>query len=443
MRGRLTAAFAMTQHYERSTTASLRRNTAWALVGNVGYAACQWGVLVAIAKLATAEAVGRFALGLAIAGPVFILSNLNLRAVQATDARRQYDFPEYLGLRLTTIAAALTVITAIALASGYRGHTLVLLLGVALAKAFEAVSDVVFGLLQQAERLRRVALSLLVKGIASVLAVTIVLRLTGNVVLAVLAMAGCWAGVLALVDLPTAARLASPRPTFARHRLAELAWLALPLGCVMGANSLTTNVPRYAIAGHLGAAALGHFTAVAYVLVAASQPIFALGAAVSPRLARHFVDDRRAYVRLSRNVMLLAAALGALAVTAAAVAGPPFLRVAYGPEYAADAEVLCWIAVVGCVGFVSSTLGFAVTAARRFPQQLAVACLALGVCALASQWLVPRFGLIGAAWALLASEGVRLLCLGIVYTLACVSDRRAVSEVRMPRVRLDEASIIA
>jgi O-antigen/teichoic acid export membrane protein len=433
----------MTQRQNRSTTASLRRNTAWALAGNLGYAACQWGVLVAIAKLAAADAVGRFALGLAIAGPVLILSNLNLRAVQATDARRQYDFGDYLGLRLTTIAAALVVITAIALAAGYRGDTLVLLLGVALAKAFEAVSDVVFGLLQQAERLRRVALSLLLKGVASVLTVTSVLRLTGSVVLAVLAMAGCWAGVLTLVDLPAAACLASLRPTFARHRLAKLAWLAFPLGCVMGINSLATNVPRYAIATHLGVTALGHFTAVVYVLVAASQPVFALGAAISPRLARYFIADRRAYVRLSRNAMLLAAALGVLAVTAAAVAGPRFLRTAYAPEYAADAPALCWIAVVGCVGFVSSTLGFAVTAARRFPQQLAVACLALGVCALASQWLVPRFGLIGAAWALLASEGVRLLCLGLVYVLACVSDRGAVSEVRMSGVRLNEASILA
>jgi hypothetical protein len=49
---------------------SLRRNFAWTVLGNVTYAACQWGMLVALAKLGSPEMVGQFALGLAIGAPV-------------------------------------------------------------------------------------------------------------------------------------------------------------------------------------------------------------------------------------------------------------------------------------------------------------------------------------------------------------------------------------
>ena len=86
----------------------LRKNFAWTLSGNVVYAGCQWGMLIAIAKLGTPAMLGQFALGLAIAGPIFIMAQLHLRAVQATDARHEYLFGHYFALRILGTAAALT-----------------------------------------------------------------------------------------------------------------------------------------------------------------------------------------------------------------------------------------------------------------------------------------------------------------------------------------------
>src|SRR5438093_329611 len=125
---------------------SLRRNVAWAAIGNAGYAACQWGVLIVLTKLTTAADVGRFALGLAVTAPVMIAAGLQLRMVQATDARGEYPFGVYLGLRLVTTALAFATIGIIAISAGYRGDTLLVITFVALAKAFEAVSDIIFGL---------------------------------------------------------------------------------------------------------------------------------------------------------------------------------------------------------------------------------------------------------------------------------------------------------
>src|SRR6476660_1314270 len=146
-------------------TGSLRVNVLWALIGNVGYTTFQWGILVCIAKLGSASEVGKFALGLAMTTPMITLANLHLRVLEATDARNEYPFSVYLSLRLITTTLALGAIAVVALVSGYRGATLALILAVGLAKAFEAISDVVFGLLQEAENLRRIALSMLAKGV--------------------------------------------------------------------------------------------------------------------------------------------------------------------------------------------------------------------------------------------------------------------------------------
>src|SRR5205085_2212328 len=91
------------------------------------------------------------------------------------------------------------------------------------------------------------------------------------------------------------------------------------------------------------------------------------------------------------------------------------LRIAYSPEYAAEAPVLLWMAVAAGVGFVGKALTASVTAARRLAQQLPIALVSLGMAFLASRILIPRFGLHGAAWAVLATETTRLVWLTVLY----------------------------
>src|SRR5215472_10769351 len=121
---------------------SLRSNFAWAVTGNTIYAICQWGMVVALAKFGSTLMVGQFSLGLAIVTPVLMLSNVDLRAVQATDARRQYRFAEYLWLRLKLTLAALAVIAAIVWIGHYERRTVAVIEAVAFAKAVESLSDI-------------------------------------------------------------------------------------------------------------------------------------------------------------------------------------------------------------------------------------------------------------------------------------------------------------
>src|SRR5580704_16494759 len=74
---------------EASTTGglSLRANFSWTFFGNSIYSACQWGAVVALAKLSSPVIVGQYALGVAIAMPVMSLTSLQLRPVIASDVR--------------------------------------------------------------------------------------------------------------------------------------------------------------------------------------------------------------------------------------------------------------------------------------------------------------------------------------------------------------------
>ena len=164
---------------------SLTRNFSWTLIGTGLYAVCQWGMLVVLAKLCSTLMVGQFALALAITAPVFVFAGLNLRTVQVTDARRDFQFGDYLGLRLLSIAAALTFVFAIEVVSRHDAHLLFVVVMTAAAKALDLIGDTIFGLQQQHERMDRIAMSQMIRGVLQLLAVAAAAYVTRNVFWAV------------------------------------------------------------------------------------------------------------------------------------------------------------------------------------------------------------------------------------------------------------------
>ena len=411
---------------ELLATPSLRRNFVWTMAGNVIYAACQWGMLVAIAKLGTAVMVGQFVLGLAVSAPVFMFTNLQLRAVEATDAKRKYRFGHYLGLRLLGSGIALAVIAGMIAFSGYRRETALVVLAVALAKAAESVSDVLYGLWQNRERLDKISIAMSCRGMGALAALAAILYFTRDITLGVLAMATVWLGWLLTYERGVARRIlaASDPREFLRAewdvaRLRPLAWLALPLGVVALVGSLNANIPRYFVEHYLGEAKLGYFAALGYVVVAGNTLINALGQSASPRLARYYHSDRPAFTRLLLKMTALAVAFGALGVLLAVLFSRPLLTLLYRPEYAAYADTFVWLAVAGVVNYVVSMLGYGITAAHFFrvqvPLQTAV-CVAIAV---ACWWFVPRETLTGAAQAVLIGGVVS--CAGSVLILRYIT----------------------
>src|ERR1035437_5155132 len=144
---------------------SLRLNFSWTVMGNVVYGGTQWGILVLLARLGDPGAVGQFSLGLAITAPIMLFASLSLRAVQATDARTEFQFRDYAGLRILMTIIAACVIFGVSGAL-YRGETALTVAAFAVSKGIESLSDVIYGLWQQQERMDLIAKSLMLRGVS-------------------------------------------------------------------------------------------------------------------------------------------------------------------------------------------------------------------------------------------------------------------------------------
>ncbi len=142
---------------------SLRGNFSWIAAGSAVEMACQWGVVVVLVRLGGLEMVGTLVLAFAVCVPVNALAQLGLRGAVVTDARREYRFGDYLALRLVTAAIALAVVGGIVLTTGCGREMAWIILAIGLGELLKSIRDIFNALMQQNERMDRIALSLMLR----------------------------------------------------------------------------------------------------------------------------------------------------------------------------------------------------------------------------------------------------------------------------------------
>jgi O-antigen/teichoic acid export membrane protein len=395
---------------------SVGGNFAWMTVGNAVYAACQWGMVSVLAHLGSPEIVGQYALGVAVSTPLLMLAQLNLRTVIATDVTGEHHFLDYRDVRVAALFLALLGIAVLACFEHSLQDRLAIIL-VALAQSVDLVADIYIGLFQQRERMQRIAITLSLHGVLSVIALGTIVKLTGSLAAGLAGVLVARLLALFLYDATVGTRgCIESRDSQAQsfgprsRKQWQIVKTALPLGVVLMIGSFASNVPRYFIANLLGHHSLGIFAGLASLTTAANLFVTALGQAVTPRLAKFYQEgDRHGFGRMSAQVAGAGVLLGLCTVAGSALLGHWILGLLFGKEYAAQSPLLVALAAAAGLGFVASLLGYVITAGRRFSEQMPLQIASVGGTSAACFLFIPHFGLIGAAGAIGAGFAIQIL----------------------------------
>ncbi|WP_183163880.1 oligosaccharide flippase family protein [Alteribacter keqinensis] len=381
----------------------LKRNFSWALIGNVTLALSQFIILIIFTKLGGPIAVGQYTLALAICAPIFLFLSFKLRAAISTDKKNEFDYNEYsLIRRLGNIVGVILVII-ILIMSNYSFEVATMIFLMSILKVFESQSEIIFGALQKKERMKLISISYILRGTLSVPVVFVTYLFLNDLVISIIGLIIVRILILYTYDKKNLKDLGINQQNrlIFNKKILSLLLLVLPLGISVTIGSLKTNVPRYFIEGYLGQYELGIFASISYLLVAFGTMISSLSQAVLPRLSQYYGEnDNEKFKSLLSKLISFGFLVGLFAIILVFFFGEIFLTLVYSREYAAYNHILLLITCGAIFQYATVFLGTSITAMRKFKKELPVHSSALIAITIASYALIPKFGLEGAAIAL-------------------------------------------
>jgi Membrane protein involved in the export of O-antigen and teichoic acid len=414
---------------------TLRHNFFWMLPARILFAAAQWLCVVVILRLGSAELLGKYSLALAFITPIIVFSKLELRYALCTDAKRAFSFAHYFGFRLLSSALALLIIFC-ASSFSHDASTTILISAIALAKAFEAQSDIIYGLLQREQRMKRMAISLVITAFLQLSLLSLLLVFTASLLAGVIGMAIGSALAFAVYDLrsvqdvrrttsgddgaDTRASPVAAMLTWNLRTLRSLFWIGLPLGVVTGLSALSGNVPRYLIAAHLNERSLGLFVALCYLTMPGAMVVSSAAETAIPRLAQFYAGGElgRCLLLLGKLV-LLAMGISVAGLLCVLLAGKQIITIVYGSEYADHQRLLCWLMGASIASNLDGVLGSGVTSMRLFHHQVPFRVIQLGITFGIWSYYIPKEGLLGSGKAMLLSS-LSSVVLMVILILLCL-----------------------
>jgi O-antigen/teichoic acid export membrane protein len=360
-------------------------------------------MLMAMAKLMDTQQVGYYTLALSITNPIMMFSMLQLRAMHVTDVKEQYSYGNYLGVRLLTngLAAVVLAIVLLILTGQYEGLVYGVIFLVFFNKAIESTSDISYAVMQKHERLDKVAKSMMLRQAGGAAVLIVVLWLTGSILWAVAAIGLWWLAILLFYDRKNVKSFSDWKPQWNFMAFKVILLTGIPLGITRGLISLNESVPRYFVEGYMGTSTQGIFSAMAYTMTVAYLCMEALGYSAVARLAQYYVKNRKSYIKLLLKVVFVSLMTGLIPILIALVAGRQILALLYNEVYAQQPGVFVLLLVVAAGKMVSSMLNHGMNAARCFKVQVPLNLISLVVVVINCMWLIPLYGLMGAALAML------------------------------------------
>ncbi len=389
---------------------TLWRNTAWLTGATVGQKVVAFLYFAVIARTIGDQAIGAYALALALTTSIGVLDDIGLTSVLIREIAREPKkagewLGEVLGWKMVTMPLTLVVAFFAPGLLGFSAEAALLTYVAVVVMLADTLSVTFYGALRGLRTLSAEGLGMF----------------TGQVITTTFGAAVLLSGQSELYWLVLALIAGSTWNVFwsARGVVKHLGWPALwpkfsfdmrwpRLGFMFFLAGVLIKISSYTdslvINNSLGQAAVGDYSA-AYKLTYAFQflPMAFVGA-LYPAMSAAALNPpelRRILLQALRYVSFLgfAIAFGMYALA------PQIICLFYGPDFKEAVPVLQTLVFVLPVIFLDFPLGSLLNATHRAHVKTGILAIATLLNVLANLLLIPKFGIMGAAWAGLISFG--------------------------------------
>lgn len=196
----------------------------WNAVGCLFYLGCQWVTTVIVVLFSSDyNNSGILAFAMSIGNMFASLSLYKIRTYQVSDIKNRFSGSDYVGFRLFTIAASFALVSLYLAIITRNIPMIIATLFYMLFKADETFVDVLYGIDQKNGRMDYIAMSQVIRGLATIIGFGVPLYLTGDLLPAIIGMTLLCAANTMLWDVRHSLRFESIKPHLSKSKLMDLA----------------------------------------------------------------------------------------------------------------------------------------------------------------------------------------------------------------------------
>lgn len=393
----------------------------WSLLGNIIFALSQWGIVTVLARMGIGTDLGDYSLALALAAPIIIFFEFNLRALLVTDSKNEYDFNEYLGSRILHMLLAYVILIVFVILYTDDKTIIIITLLIGILKFIESLSGIVLGYFQKHGQIDLIGKSQLYRGIYSVLFFTISYYITKNLTISVVVLVIIMLMRLLLYDLSNLKKIKSIgkiKPVINDSSL-RLIKLAYPLGFTALMGSLLINLPRYFLDYFTGVMTLGVFSALYYILVASDMLIKPITMLAGPQLANSYNNNKNLFFKKMFEFIGLSIVVFLVIFIPVLFYAENILYIFYGKNYVEYYLEFKILTLSMLFSFMNGFLNIGIISMRVLKSQAIINLILLVITIITSMMLIPIYGILGASIVIVISRMFQTILLGsmIVFTI--------------------------
>ncbi|GHU90334.1 hypothetical protein FACS189476_10320 [Spirochaetia bacterium] len=398
----------------------MKRAFFWNSTGSTINLVCQWLTTVLIVRLSDDYVdAGNYALAISGTAVFFYMAVYNMRAFQVSDTCNEYSDRDYIATRIVTIAFALLGCGIFVMAMKYTGTQRTVIMLFMLFRAFEAFSDVLYGIEQKAWRLDLAGISLFIRGILLLIAF-VILQLLFDLKIAVFGIVLSSLVVIVLFDLPKTKKLSPNMMTVQFNtNIFRLLKKCFPLAITAVLTALTIPFSRFILEKICGTEVLGIYASIAAPALIVQ---LAAGFIFSP-LITLFADyasngHRKAFVMLFAKCCMAIAGIIGICLIGAVFFGEWGLFLLFGETIRPYSYLLFnAIVVTGLTAFVYF-FSAVLTVLRDMKGIIIGNTIGFTVCAITAGKLIAYYGISGINYTMIFSMGTGM----IILLIACLRD---------------------
>lgn len=349
---------------------TLKKNFGFALVGNLGYAASQYIILLIFIKLFTTEDVGQFIYAGAFTTPLMMALEMQLRNFYITDDEKTLTFRDYLSFRV--LSSIIGIVVLISAAWCLKPEYFLVILIVTLIKTFESQLDLIYGVYQKKHKLDYVAYSRLLRGVIAIVVVTVISLIFKNIIISLWAYLGSWVFLYFFYERKQVVKRNFitnndlQLKSLDRSTIKRFLVLCAPVFCAIYVDKYYLNYPRLSVERFLGIEAVAIFGSLLYFKSLGGQFITAVSQSAMPKLAEYAKNNKKQlFNSLVLKMVLVGFFIGGTLVLGAWLFGPELLTILYTKEYAEYDDVLLIVLLGTMVTFGYTFITSAFTAIRK------------------------------------------------------------------------------